>query len=72
MIYLDEKIVMDWIYTSVRNSSNSYIQICGERRDVPQDNVEAFLVDLQKPKDEYRDENILNANETALFYHLLP
>ena len=56
----------------VRNSSNSYIQICGKRRDVPQDNVEAFLVDLQKPKDEYRDENILNANETALFYRLLP
>ena len=56
----------------VRNSSNSDIQICGKRRDVPQDNIEAFLVDLQKPKDEYRDENILNANETALFYRLLP
>ena len=56
----------------VRNLSNSNIQICGERRDVPQDNVEAFLVDLQKPKDEYRDENIFNADETALFYRLLP
>ena len=56
----------------VRNLSNSNIQIFGERRDVLQDNVEVFLVDLQKLKDEYRDENIFNADETALFYHLLP
>ena len=56
----------------VRNSSNSYIQIFSERRDVPLDSVEAFLVDLQKLKDECRDENIPNASETALFYRLLP
>ena len=55
----------------VRNFLNSNIQICGERKDVPQDNIEVFLVDLRKLKDEYRDENVCNADETALFYRLL-
>ena len=56
----------------VRNLSNSNIQICGERQDVLQDNVGVFWVDLQKPKDEYRDVNILNAGGSALFYCPLP
>ena len=56
----------------VRNLSKSNVRICGERRNVPQDNVGAFLVDLQKLKDEYKDENIFNADDTALFYRLLP
>ena len=55
----------------VRNLSNSNVKICGERRDVPQDNVEVFLVGLQKLKDVCRDENIFNAGETTLFYRLL-
>ena len=55
----------------VGNLSNSIFRFVVRERDVPQDNVEAFLVDLQKLKDEYTDETYFNADEIALFYRLL-
>ena len=50
---------------------NPNIQICGESRDIPKDDIESFLFDLKRFSDEYTDENIFDTYENVFFYRIL-
>ena len=70
----DFKANTGWLDRFKQRHQICFKKICGEAKSVDQssDDMQNWTIQLQKILDEYHADDIFNADETGLFFRLLP